>query len=167
MEPNPSSTFVLPPLVVGVADIMRLKRELDGLYEFLHQSALRHASAAEVKLPKTSRILDELIKANKLDLLQREQYEFVMAELNIIEAKAPQIHLSFSTDPSAAFMSRIVEWLRLNVHPGVLVQVGLQPTLAAGCIVRTTNKQFDLSLKHNFEKARPLLIQKIQEGITA
>ncbi|CAN5406310.1 hypothetical protein BH09PAT4_BH09PAT4_01260 [soil metagenome] len=167
MEPKATSSFVLPPSVAGVADIMRLKRELDSLYEYLHQSALRQVPATQVNLPKTSHVLDELIRANKLDLLHREQYEFVMAELNIIETKAPQIHLSFSTDPSAAFMSRIVGWLRQNVHPSVLVQVGLQPALAAGVIVRTPNKQFDLSLKQNFEKARPLLMQKIQEGLTA
>jgi F0F1-type ATP synthase delta subunit len=162
-----ANSFILPPLVVGIADIMRLKRELDALYEYLHQSALRHASEAELKLPKTSRVLDELIRANKLDLLKREQYELTMAQLDAIEKKAPQIHLSFSSDPSSAFIVRIVEWLRQNIHPGVLVQVGLQPTLAAGCVVRTTNKQFDLSLKHHFEAAWPLLIQKIQEGVTA
>ena len=159
------SSFVLPPLVVGLADIMRLKRELDGLYEYLHQAALRHTPETELKMPKTSRVLDELIKANKLDLLKREQYEQTLAELNAIEQKAPQIHLSFSADPSPAFTVRIVEWLRLNVHPGIMVQVGLQPTLAAGCVVRTTNKQFDLSIKHHFEASRPLLIQKIQEGM--
>jgi F0F1-type ATP synthase delta subunit len=166
MAPEPSS-FVLPPLVIGVADIMRLKRELDALSEYLHQAALRHTPESELKLPKTSRVLDELIKANKLDLLKREQYELTMAQLETIEQKAPQIHLSFSSDPSSAFIVRVVEWLRQNIHPGLLVQVGLQPTLAAGCIVRTTNKQFDLSLKHHFETARPSLIQKIQEGVAA
>jgi F0F1-type ATP synthase delta subunit len=162
-----AGAFVLPPLVVGIADIMRLKRELDALYEYLHQSALRHTAETELKLPKTSRVLDELIKANKLDLLKREQYELVMAQLDAIEQRAPQIHLSFSSDPSSAFIVRIVEWLRQNIHPGVLVQIGLQPTLAAGCVVRTTNKQFDLSLKHHFETARPMLIQKLQEGAAA
>ncbi len=167
MEPKQAArTFVLPPLVLGVSDIMRLRRELETLSEYLHQAALRQTPAAELKLPKTSRVLDELIRVNKIDLLHREQFEFIMAELEAIETKAPQIHLSFSTDPSAAFMARIVEWLRLNVHPGILVQVGLQPTLAAGCVVRTTNKQFDLSLKSHFAAARPLLIQKLQESLT-
>lgn len=162
-----ANAFVLPPLVVGHADIMRLKRELESLYEYLHQAALRHTPEAELKMPKTSRVLDELIKANKLDLLKREDYELTMAQLDIIEQKAPRIHVSFSSDPSSAFIVKIVEWLRANIHPGVLVQVGLQPTLAAGCVVRTTNKQFDLSLKKHFEKARPMLVQKLQEGKAA
>lgn len=162
-----ASGFVLPPLVVGMADIMRLKRELEALADYLHQAALRHTAEVELKLPKTSRVLDELIKTNKLDLLDRVQFEQTLAELVAIEQKAPQIHLSFSSDPSSAFIVRVVEWLRQNVHPGVLVQIGLQPTLAAGCIVRTTNKQFDLSLKRHFEAARPVLIQKMHEGIVA
>lgn len=159
------SQFVLPPLVAGVADVMRLKRELEALQEYLHQAALRHTPEAELKLPKTSRVLDELIKANNLNLLSREQYENTMATLTDIEMTAPRVHMAFNTDPSSAFATRIVEWLRANIHPGVLVQIGLQPTLAAGCVVRTTNKQLDLSLKQHFKDARPLLIQKLEQGV--
>lgn len=161
------SGLVLPPLVVGIADIMRLRRELDALYEYLHQAALREIPADRLKLPKTSRILDELALANKINLLDRDQFERVAIELERIQETAPQIHISFSTDPSSAFVGRIVDWLRQNVHPGLLVQVGLQPTLAAGCLVRTTNKQFDLSLKQHFKAARPMLVKKLQEGLPA
>lgn len=165
MERETSSVaFVLPPQIVGMADVMRLKRELELLYEYLHQAALRQADAEQVKLPRTSRLLDELVSANKLDLLHRSDYERTMAELELIEQRAPKLHLSFSTDPSAAFMIRIVEWLRRNVHPLVLVQIGLQPTLAAGCMVRSTNKQFDLSLKQHFAAARPLLLEKLEQA---
>lgn len=159
--------FVLPSIIIGMPDIMRLLRELENLGEYLHQAALRQTPSAELKLPKTSHAMDALVTANNVDLLHREQFEWLAAELALLEKSAPVIHLSFSTDPSASFMSKIVEWFRANIHPVALIQVGLQPTLAAGCIVRTTNKQFDLSLKEHFIKARPLLIEKLQEGIPA
>jgi F0F1-type ATP synthase delta subunit len=155
--------LVLPPLVVGVADIMRLRRELDALHEYLHQAALRQVSADQLKLPKTSRGLDELALANKINLLNRDEFDRVAVELERIQETAPQVHISFSTDPSSAFVGKIVDWFRQNVHPGLLVQVGIQPTLAAGCLVRTTNKQFDLSLKQHFKAARPTLVQKLHE----
>jgi F0F1-type ATP synthase delta subunit len=160
-------TFILPDLVAGKVDIMRLRRELDALYEFLHQAALRHDAGTEVKMPKTSRLLDELVKANNLNLLDRTQFEGTVAQLDNILAHAPQIHIAFSTDPSAAFVGRVVGWLRQNVDKGVLVQVGLQPSLAAGCVVRTTNKQFDLSLKKHFKDARPKLMEQLHEGVGA
>lgn len=159
------TTFTLPPLVVSISDLMRLKRELAALYEFLHQAALRHSDPAAIKLPKTSRMLDDLARTNNIDLLKRDQYEATVTQLDNFLEHAPRIHLAFSTDPSAAFVTRIVEWLRTNVHPGLVVQVGIQPTLAAGCVVRTTNKHFDLSLKHHFRDAKPKLIEKINQGV--
>ncbi len=162
-----SAQFVLPELVVGVADVMRMRRELDALQEFLHQAALRHTSETELKMPKTSRMLDNLTAANQLNLLNREHYEATINHLDFILKESPQIHIAFSTDPSSAFVVKIVEWLRLNIHPLLLVQIGLQPNLAAGCIVRTTNKHFDMSLKHHFEAARPALITKLEEGVLA
>jgi len=37
----------------------------------------------------------------------------------------------------------------------------LQPTIAAGCIVRTTNKYFDFSLRQDFTDKRELLLKQI------
>jgi hypothetical protein len=162
-----TSNFVLPPQITGIADVQRLARELEQVYDYLHQAALRHDAANSVTLPKASRILNELIQANKLDLSHRDQYEQTVAELTAIEQNAPRIHLSFSTDPSAKFMEQVVAWLRANVHPATLVQVGLQPTLAAGCVVRTTNKQFDISLRQSFVEARPALIERLEQAIAA
>lgn len=166
-QKHEAQQFTLPPEVTGVADIMRLRRELETLGEYLHQAALRHTPENTVHLPKTSRILNEVIEANKLDILHREQYEQTMAFVAAIEERAPRIHLAFSTDPSASFMVQIVQWFRANVHPDILLQVGLQPNLAAGCVVRTTNKQFDMSLRRHFEKTRAVLIQKLEEGVAA
>jgi F0F1-type ATP synthase delta subunit len=39
----------------------------------------------------------------------------------------------------------------------VLVQIGLQPNLGAGCVVRTTNKYFDMSLRTKFFDSRDKL----------
>jgi F0F1-type ATP synthase delta subunit len=55
-----------------------------------------------------------------------------------------------------------VTWLRANIHPQALVQVGLQPNIAAGCVVRTANKQFDLSLRQSFAKHKDLLIEQFR-----
>lgn len=171
MVPNGANDakLVLPPQITGVADILRIRRELETFYEYLHQAALRHEDPRAVRLPKTSRELDGLVQANKLDLLHRDQYEQTMRKLDEIERAAPRVHISFSADPSANFVERLVDWFRRNVSPTTLVQVGLQPGLAAGCMLRTTNKQFDLSLKKRFAAARPLLVQKIEEsiGVTA
>lgn len=152
----------LPTIAIGRTDIVRLQRELEALGDYLHQAALRKSAADEIKLPKTSRVLDDFMTLNKLNLLHREDHDRAVAELQTVVTQAPRLHISFSTEPSAAFLAKLVGWLRENIHPTVLVQVGLQPGIAAGCIVRTPNRQFDLSLGQSFAKNRELLISQLR-----
>jgi F0F1-type ATP synthase delta subunit len=70
--------------------------------------------------------------------------------------------MSFSADPSPQFTQKLAAWLRQEIHPFVLLQVGLQPNIGAGCVVRTTNKYFDFSLRERFKSKRPLLMEKLK-----
>ena len=152
----------LPSTLTSRSDVARLRRELEALGEYMHQAGLRHQAADSLKLPKTSRLLDEFVALNKLDMLHRDDHDRAAALLNDLTTSAPLLHISFSAEPSSAFMAKLVVWLRANIHPLVLVQVGLQPAIAAGCIVRTRNKQFDLSLGQNFKQQRPLLAAQLR-----
>jgi F0F1-type ATP synthase delta subunit len=69
--------------------------------------------------------------------------------------------MSFASEASPKALDKIVAWLRSNIHPQTLLQVGLQPTIAAGCIVRTTNRVFDLSLRTHLREQEPYLTQLI------
>ncbi|HET9098018.1 MAG TPA: hypothetical protein VFN51_00190 [Candidatus Saccharimonadales bacterium] len=152
--------FTLPAGVIGPVDIGRLNREMDAINETMLQLKLRK-SGDEVKLPNTSRLLDQTIELNGLNLLKEEDRLQLSNSLKTIEAKAPVVHMSFSADPSAAFLERITQWFRTEVNPYTLITVGLQPNLGAGCIMRTTNKYFDLSLKESFNDKRDMLVEKL------
>ena len=115
-----------------------------------------------MQLPKTSRLLEELAKLNKLDLLHKADHDRAIEGLKYLVADAPVLHISFSSEPSSAFLAKLMLWLRDNIDPMVLVNVGLQPAIAAGCVVRTTNKQFDLSLGQSFKKHRNLLAEELR-----
>jgi hypothetical protein len=165
MEPNTTAKpLMLPTCVVAPADMLRLVRELTVLDEFLRQAALRKGGSA-VKLPATSRNLDAIITVYEVNLLQASDRTKLLRVLDHIRLTSPQIHISLAADPSAAFTDKITSWLRQNVHPQLLVKIGLEPSIGAGCIVRTTNKQFDFSLRQRFVDSRKLLIQKIQETV--
>ena len=60
------------------------------------------------------------------------------------------------------FQQKLITWIRQQIHPYTLLQVGLHPSIGAGCIVRTTNKFFDFSLRHRFSDQRMLLISKLR-----
>ncbi len=152
----------LPVMVAGPSELGRLIRELAAIDEQLLQLRLRQPGA-EVKLPRTTQVMDRLISLNKVNLLQADDRYWLSQSLVAIRQHAPVIQISFSVDPSPAFMEKLMVWMRREIHPFVLVGIGLQPNIAAGCVVRTTNKVFDFSLRQNFAQKRDMLRQALVE----
>lgn len=150
----------VPVLVFGVSEVRRLRRELEALDEFIRQSAIREPGT-QAALPRLSRILDALAGDNERNLLQAEDRQELKLFLIYLENTAPRMHISFASDPSSAFIAKLVTWMRGHIHPMVLLTIGLQPTIAAGCIVRTDNKVIDLSLRQNLSGQRAKLIEAL------
>jgi hypothetical protein len=157
-----------PPLttqIISPSDLKRARREVEAVDDFLHQAGLRQGGKA-VKMPQTSRLIDELVSELKVNLLQPADRVRILKYLSDLVTNAPVLHVSFASEPSPAFMSKLIIWLRLNIHPQTLVHLGLQPSIAAGCIIRTANKQFDFSLTEAFEKQRSMLISSLVDEKT-
>jgi hypothetical protein len=106
-----------------------------------------------------------MLQVNKINVLHEEDRNRLVNFLLEVYARAPMLHMSFSADPSPLFMQKLMVWLRKEIHPLVLVQVGLQPNMGAGCVVRTTNKYFDFSLRNRFEERRDVLAQHMRSSV--
>ena len=161
MAPEKSG-LALPIIIVGTVDLNRLLREIKKLQATLQAQMLRSEGHVGQTLPKLSQILDEFVQLNKLDLLQAADQKRAIQFLEDVREHAPKIHVSFSADPSPQFMSKLTFWFRNNIHPTILITVGLQPGIGAGCVVRTANRYFDFSLSKSFENNRGLLVQQLQ-----
>lgn len=159
------SFLTLPDNVVGRIDVGRLLREAEALDNFLSQANLRQPGAP-TNMPKTSKLLDEVIMVNKINVLIESERNRLMNYLMEVYSRAPTLHISFSADPSPQFLQKLIAWLRSEVHPMVLVQIGLQPNIGAGCVVRSTNKYFDFSLRQRFHDKRDVLSQRLR-GVVA
>jgi F0F1-type ATP synthase delta subunit len=157
--PNTEISFVLPLTVVGPADVNRLQLELEALEDYMRQ---QQQTGRPLALPKLSRILENLAEQNKADLTQQLDRDRLEAFLKALRERAPTIHISFASEPSAGFTQKILVWLRANISSYILLQIGLQPTIAAGCVVRTTNKVFDMSLRQYLDSNRHLLVESLQ-----
>lgn len=157
-----SKVLTLPTLVFGLVEVRRITRELESLDEFLRGMAIRRQTKFE--MPRVSRMLDALATENGCDLLKGAHRALLMDFLKKVQEEAPAIHMSFAADPSSGFTAKIVGWLRANIHPLTLLQIGLQPTIAAGCVVRTTNHVFDLSLRSKFAAQQQLLIDTLNKS---
>ncbi len=159
---KPAQAGQLPPLVVGPVEINRLRRELAEIGETLLEHTLRR-QGSNAQMLKSSQLMNQLVDYNQLNLLDKADRERLSHFLDRLAEKAPVLHISFSADPSPPFMERLMVWLRANIHPQVLVTIGVQPTIAAGCVVRSPNKYFDFSLRQDFTNKRELLLNQISK----
>lgn len=151
----------LPPTIVGKMDVARLVRELSGLNDFFAGASVRTAGT-NIQPPRLSRLINQLALDNGINLLDQNHRNLLMDRLKEIYAQAPSFHISFAAEPSPKAVEKILLWLRQNVHAQTLLQVGLQPSIAAGCVLRTTNKVFDMSLKSHLKQQTGYLTQLIK-----
>lgn len=142
----PDENLHLPNTVVSKTDALRLVREIEAVDDFFTQAKIREAGARVVP-PRSSQLLEEVAKLNGINLLEEQPRKSLKLQLKNVVQDAPVVHISFAANPSPRFMSEIADWFRKEIDPHILLQVGLQPSIAAGCVVRTTNKFFDLSLR--------------------
>lgn len=158
--PVAGGELILPVGVVSRSDVSKSLREIGVIDDFFHQAAIRGSAAEQV--PTLSRALNALAEANNLNLIHAEHRTALKEFLTRLKSKAPVVHLSFPSEASPTFIARILEWFRAEVHPHVVLHVGLQPELAAGCLVRTTNKMYDFSLRKKFEQSKQQLIASLE-----
>lgn len=162
MEPE-KAYLALPVGIVTPVDINRLLREVRILDEFLRQAAIRQPGSS-APLPRVSRSLDDMLNTNKLNALLEPDRKRLEEFLASIKTQAPILHMSFSADPSPIFTQKLMTWLRREIHPLVLLQIGLQTNIGAGCIVMTTNKYFDFSLRKHLQQQIEVLVQQLSGG---
>lgn len=152
-------TFKLPLTLISPVDLKRSKRELDNLSEQFLQANLKDDNKA--KLPPVSQLLTDIASINKLDLTQTKDRDNLAKLMDQLIKEAPVVHISFASEPSPQFLSKLIDWLRRSIDSYVLMIVGLNPSIGAGCIVRTENKYFDLSLRQALTDSKPTLIKDL------
>ncbi len=150
--------------VVSPADISRLLREMNSLDDFF-VSAKARQTGTTMQLPKLTRILNQLAQDNRVNLIEAADRKKLTAALEQISETGPTVHISFATEPSPRALERLVVWVRTNIHPQALIQVGLQPSIAAGCYLRTPNKAFDMSLRASLHRSEPILLKLIAGAV--
>ncbi len=161
MEHKTTHTEILSSMIVSKSDAMHLLREIEAIEEFLHQTKLRQPSS-HMKLPRLSTTLEEIAQNYGCNLLHQDERTTLRQVFAELVKTAPVIHISFASDPSGVFLTKLLQWLRREIHPQLLLQIGLQPSIAAGCVVRTTNKYFDFSLRQHFQNKREVLVQGVR-----
>lgn len=151
--------LTLPTVIASRQDITHVHRELRLFDDAAMQSVMRHDNP--VKFPPISSKLRGLVQQNQVDLREEADRKKLLATLDTLKNNAPTIHISFPAEPSPEVLQKLVTWLRKEIDPRIVIRVGMQPTIAAGVIVRTPNHQFDFSLRQHLQKNRDKLIERL------
>ena len=150
-------TYKLTDGIYSLASVSGLIRELDQIENKLLQASVKDKSDDKIA---PSPLLSGFLEENNIKLEDQKSVGSIKQFFKDVREKAPLVHISFASDPPADFVQKIINWFRREVNPLIILSIGLQPTIGAGCIVRTTNKQFDLSLGEEFHKQKQYLINK-------
>jgi len=150
----------LPTGVVSTGDARRLRRDLAALEETLQAVRLR-TNAPVAKLPRLSRSLEEFASTNRLNFLLPDDRHHAAVYMDAVIKKAPVLHISFASEATRKFTTELIQWLRINFDSEMLIEIGLEPNIAAGSMVRTSNKVFDFSLMKHLEGQRAMLMERL------
>lgn len=160
-KPAAQKIFMLTPEVVSNLDIGRLIREAEKLDDFLYQTTLR-SPGTSMAMPKTTRTLERLAEANGISMAEATHRKHLIGNLRALRTSGRRLHISFAVEPSPAVVQKIVAWMRANIDPNLIIEVGIQPNISVGCVVRTTNKIFDMSLRSRFKNSKQKLAELLE-----
>jgi hypothetical protein len=150
----------LTPSVSSLTIVSQLITELEAVEEFFLKMKVK-SSLSKVDLPKTSDILEELAKLNKLNLIKTEDRAKLVQYLHYLRTKAPTVHISFGSTPDDIFVANLADWFRAEVNPNIMIVAGLQPNIGAGFKMRTTNKYYDFSLRKYLVAGKQTLVEAL------
>lgn len=156
-------TITVPPLVVGRADISRIIRELEQLDSTIVAQRIR---GLQPDATRVTQAMADLAELNHLELIKDTDRTTLKQQLKLLKVKGSVVHMVFAEEPNPEFMSKMVTWIRNELHPSALVQTGLQPGIVAGCIVRTPSHIYDFSISSVLKAKKPILKKLIADAAT-
>jgi hypothetical protein len=154
--------YTLPVSLTGHSDLSRLGRAVELLEGNLQAQRVRNADAP-VQLPSIGQALSDFIEQNKLDVTDADVLAELKAQLRKIKDHAPVMHMTFANEVDPYLLQKLVMWLRTEIHPHALLDVGLQPGLVGGVYLRTPNKVHDFSVKALLKNKRDIIFEELQK----
>lgn len=157
------SEMILPASVVTRRDVAHLTLEAEKIDSEMTASDARFRTSRKRRSqPVLSDNLEQFLEVNDIDIKSSKVRSDLIKQLRNLKSSVPVIHMTFSASADADSLQRIATWLRSEVHPQVVIDAGVQPSLVAGVYVRTANSVMDLSLRGRLKGQRELLVKELR-----
>jgi G3E family GTPase len=155
-----ATDYLLPPTLIGHADVARLIREIESVDSELQAQKVR--GGQEVHLPAVSQSMADFAELNKLDMTDDRALTTLRSWLQQLKDHAPVVHMTFATEADPESLQKVVGWLREQAHPQTLLSVGLQPALVMGAYLRTPNHVHDFTVRALLKNRRDIIVGELE-----
>ena len=162
-----AATYVLPPALITRADLARIVREVESIDNELEAQKARTQTTGKAvhHMPATSQGLSDFLELNKIDAADDQVRMHLKEELRRLKDKAPVMHMTFASPTDPVSLQQLVDWIRREIHPQALLQVGLQPALVGGVYLRTPNHVHDFSLRQMLANKRSVIVNALDAAL--
>lgn len=133
----------LPDSLYSVDQVLAVAEELHQYGQQIGRSVHRKAPVVELSTEATAVL--ETLPAGQRD--QSAAIEALRGGLEQLATTAAVITLVVAAPPSAQLKQELTGWLRANVRPKLLVNFHVDPEIAGGLVIRSTNHIFDDSFR--------------------
>lgn len=157
------SNLKLPSSVVTKQQFVRFVTEFEAASADIDTEKIRGV-ATKKRRPKvvTTERVEQFLEENSVKSTDDVARLKLLRTLRRLRKTAPVVHLTFASEADEVSLMKMSEWLRQNVDPAILIEVGLQPGLVAGVYVRAKNQVFDYSLKSRLRRQRESLVNALR-----
>lgn len=161
---QPQTGLVLPIAIATKSDLVNVLRNLEDVIDAFVENSVRSEEGVDfVSRADVSSNLAELVKVNQLEV-SVQTLKALKVWLTHLKDHAPVVRFTFANDPNQEFLAGIVEWLRKNSGQFVLIRYGIQPSIAAGCLMYTPRRRYDFSLRQNILDQGEAIIKYIRKA---
>lgn len=161
-----SPQLKLPLSIATKADLVAVLRNLEDVLDAYNENSIRVQEGVDfVARADVSSNLAALVQENGL-AVSVQTLGALKTWLIHLKDHAPIVRFTFASDPNPEFLARIVGWLRQTSGSFVLVRFGIQPSIAAGCLMYTPARRYDFSLRTKILASGPIF-SKLVAGIGA
>jgi len=137
----------LPSSIATKSDLVAVLRNVEVVLDNYVENRIRQQEGVDFSSrPDVTSNLAKLIAENKL-AVSVEVLKSLAEWLEHLNQHAPVVRFTFASDPDEEFIARLVDWLRTQTGQFVIIRFGIQPTIAAGCLMYTPGKRYDFSLR--------------------
>lgn len=140
----------LPSRIISRHDVLMATRELEALRDELIAQNVKQTVSTE--LPRMSERTRSLLEVNEVYDITEKSLNGLKEKLEHMVDRVPMLRFTFAGEPDGKLLTRIIEWLRTEIDPSVLMIYSVQPQIAGGFILTTDRKRYDVSWRAELQK---------------